>query len=113
MENETILGTIAAVLITGGIGFMFKWMFTNSVNNTKLIGKNASRIDVLESTAVTNAQLDETLDKTIVPILKKVDGFGETLEKTMDDLRDMKADQIIETRVNARYEQMLRERNSD
>ena len=83
---------------------MFRWMFKNTVNNT-------NRIGVLESTAVTLKQLDETIDRTVVPILKKVDGFGTTLSETMDQLREMKTDHIIEAKARTMAAQMFKDQS--
>lgn len=108
MNNETILGLLGATAGTGGISFMLRWMFKNTVSNT-------NRITTLETTAVTSKQLDETIDKTIVPIREDITQFGTTLAKTMDDLRDMKADQLIEAKAKAQaqelYAQMIKDQS--
>ena len=105
MNIEAILGTAGAIFGTGGVGFMFRWIFKNTVNNT-------NRIGVLESTAVTSKQLEDTIDKTIIPIREDITQFGTTLKSTMEELRAMKTDHIIEAKAKAMAAQMFREQTN-
>lgn len=74
---------------------MFRWMFKNTVSNT-------SRIDVLEQNSVTSKQLAEAFDKTIVPLVAKIDD-------TMVEVRKMKTDHIIEVKAKALAAQMFKD----
>jgi len=91
--------------------FLFKREIKKMDETAKTVGGNSDRISVLEQTAITTKQLEDTIDKTIIPIRQDITQFTTTLNKTMDDLRDMKSNQLIETKAQARAEQIIRERS--
>ena len=65
MNNETIL---TAVISGGSVGSVLMYLFKRFINKTddttKTVGKNSERITILETTAITSKQLDETIDRT-------------------------------------------------
>ena len=117
MNNETIL---TAAISGGSVGSIFMYLFKRFMSKTdeaiKTVGKNSERIAVLETTAITSKQLDETIDRTIVPIREDITQFNTTftkkLDDTMDELKAMKTDHIIEARAKAMANQMVKDQST-
>ena len=105
MNFEAILGVIAGVASFGGLGMlMFKRFIKKTDEVSKEVGKNSTRITVLEQNSVTSKQLEEAFDKTIVPLVAKIDD-------TMVEVRKMKTDHIIEAKARAMADQMFKDQS--